>query len=68
MAMHASGVLQVFVLPQSTSLIIVVTTYGVGELSAMNGIAGAYAESLPVVHIVGNTSLHQVFPLGYAHD
>ncbi|KAJ5550973.1 hypothetical protein N7461_005671 [Penicillium sp. DV-2018c] len=30
-----------------------ITTYGVGELSAINGIAGAYAENTPVVHIVG---------------
>ncbi len=30
-----------------------VTTYGVGELSAVNGIAGSYAEDVPVVHIVG---------------
>jgi pyruvate decarboxylase len=30
-----------------------VTTYGVGELSALNAIAGAYAERAPVVHIVG---------------
>ena len=29
------------------------TTYGVGELSALNGIAGSYAEYLPVIHIVG---------------
>ena len=29
------------------------TTFGVGELSAANGVAGAYAESLPVFHIVG---------------
>ena len=29
------------------------TTYGVGELSAINGVAGAYAEHLPVIHIVG---------------
>lgn len=29
------------------------TTYGVGELSAINGVAGSYAEHLPVVHIVG---------------
>jgi indolepyruvate decarboxylase len=27
----------------------VCTTYGVGELSALNGIAGAYAEHLPVL-------------------
>jgi indolepyruvate decarboxylase len=38
-----------------------ITTYGVGELSALNGIAGAYAETVPVVHIVGApvTSLQQ---------
>jgi pyruvate decarboxylase len=30
-----------------------VTTFGVGELSAANGIAGAYGERSPVVHIVG---------------
>lgn len=29
------------------------TTYGVGELSAINGIAGSYAEHLPVFHLVG---------------
>jgi indolepyruvate decarboxylase len=29
------------------------TTYGVGELSAMNGMAGAYSEHLPVFHLVG---------------
>lgn len=29
------------------------TTFGVGELSAINGIAGAYAEYLPVIHLVG---------------
>ncbi|UZJ56763.1 hypothetical protein CBS101457_006083 [Exobasidium rhododendri] len=31
----------------------VVTTFGVGELSALNGVAGSFAERLPVVHIVG---------------
>jgi indolepyruvate decarboxylase len=30
-----------------------VTTFGVGELSAMNAIAGSYAENIPVIHIVG---------------
>ena len=30
-----------------------VTTYGVGELSAINAIAGSYAENIPIVHIVG---------------
>lgn len=29
------------------------TTYGVGELSALNGVAGSYAEHVPVLHIVG---------------
>ncbi len=31
----------------------IVTTYGVGELSAMNAIAGSYAENVPVITIVG---------------
>ncbi|PLB45482.1 pyruvate decarboxylase [Aspergillus steynii IBT 23096] len=30
-----------------------ITTFGVGELSAINGIAGAYAEKAGVIHIVG---------------
>jgi TPP-dependent 2-oxoacid decarboxylase len=30
------------------------TTYGVGELSAINAIAGSYAEHVPVVHVVGS--------------
>jgi indolepyruvate decarboxylase len=30
-----------------------VTTYGVGELSAINAVAGSFAESVPTVHIVG---------------
>lgn len=29
------------------------TTFGVGELSALNGVAGSYAEHVPVLHIVG---------------
>lgn len=29
------------------------TTYGVGELSAINAIAGSYAENLPVFHLTG---------------
>ncbi|GAW10292.1 pyruvate decarboxylase [Lentinula edodes] len=37
----------------------VLTTYGVGELSAINGIAGAYAEIVPVVHIAGFPSLQE---------
>lgn len=31
----------------------VVTTYGVGELSAINAIAGCYSENVPVMKIVG---------------
>ena len=30
-----------------------ITTFGVGELSALNGVAGSAAESVPVIHIVG---------------
>jgi indolepyruvate decarboxylase len=33
------------------------TTYGVGELSAINGIAGAYAEHVLVFHLVGMPNL-----------
>lgn len=34
------------------------TTYGVGELSAINAVAGSYAEHVPVVHIVGTPARH----------
>ncbi|MGG7668162.1 alpha-keto acid decarboxylase family protein [Yersinia sp. J1] len=34
------------------------TTMGVGELSAINGIAGSFAEFLPVIHIVGMPAQH----------
>lgn len=34
------------------------TTYGVGELSAINAIAGSYAEHVPVVHVVGSPARH----------
>ncbi len=34
-----------------------VTTFGVGELSAINGIAGAYAEYVPVVAITGSPAI-----------
>ncbi|KAM0470271.1 hypothetical protein ACHAP7_009569 [Fusarium lateritium] len=39
-----------------TGLGALITTYGVGELSAANAIAGSYAEYLPVAHIVGTPS------------
>ena len=29
------------------------TTFGVGELSAINGVVGSYAEHLPIFHLVG---------------
>ncbi|KAK9450308.1 thiamine diphosphate-binding protein [Limtongia smithiae] len=32
---------------------VLVTTYGVGELSAINGVSGAFAEHVPLLHIVG---------------
>ncbi|KAI5204260.1 pyruvate decarboxylase [Aureobasidium subglaciale] len=50
-----------------------VTTFGVGELSAVNGIAGAYAEKAPVISIVGTparatqearTNVHHTFADG----
>jgi TPP-dependent 2-oxoacid decarboxylase len=31
----------------------ILTTFGVGELSAMNALAGAYAEYIPIIHLVG---------------
>ncbi|GAB7358013.1 hypothetical protein MBLNU230_g0178t1 [Neophaeotheca triangularis] len=33
-----------------------VTTHGVGELSAMNGVAGAMTEQVKLIHVVGQTS------------
>lgn len=41
-------------------LSVLITTYGVGELSAINGVAGAFAEFAPVLHIVGTTSTQQM--------
>ncbi|MCF6173943.1 MAG: alpha-keto acid decarboxylase family protein, partial [Campylobacteraceae bacterium] len=32
---------------------VLVTTLGVGELSAANGIAGSFAHNIPILHIVG---------------
>ncbi|MDF2991340.1 MAG: pyruvate decarboxylase [Microbacterium sp.] len=34
------------------------TTFGVGELSALNAVAGSYAEHVPVLHIVGAPTTH----------
>ncbi|EXM06319.1 pyruvate decarboxylase [Fusarium odoratissimum NRRL 54006] len=36
-----------------TKMAALITTFGVGELSAVNGVAGSYSEHIPVVHIVG---------------
>lgn len=35
-----------------------IVTYGVGDLAALPGIAGAYAESIPVICIAGTPPLH----------
>ncbi|CAI0944679.1 alpha-keto acid decarboxylase family protein [Serratia entomophila] len=35
-----------------------ITTYGVGDLAALSGIAGAYAESAPVICLSGTPPLH----------
>ncbi|GME92410.1 lyase activity protein [[Candida] boidinii] len=43
----------------SNKLGVLVTTFGVGELSAMNGVSGAFAESVPVLHIVGTSTRKQ---------
>ncbi|KIK85594.1 hypothetical protein PAXRUDRAFT_831956 [Paxillus rubicundulus Ve08.2h10] len=42
------------------SIGVVVTTFGVGELSAINGIAGAFSEMVPVLHVVGVPSTVQL--------
>lgn len=34
---------------------VLLTTQGVGELSALNGISGSFAEHVPILHIVGTT-------------
>jgi len=50
-----------------------ITTFGPGELSAVNGIAGAYAEKAPIISIVGSparatqearTNVHHTFADG----
>ncbi|MEV4344598.1 thiamine pyrophosphate-binding protein [Actinoplanes sp. NPDC049596] len=39
---------------RSRGLAALITTYGVGELSAINAVAGSAAEDAPVLHIVGS--------------
>ncbi|KAI0081530.1 pyruvate decarboxylase [Panus rudis PR-1116 ss-1] len=41
------------------SIGVLTTTFGVGELSATNGIAGAFSEHVPILHIVGVPSTAQ---------
>ncbi|MGO3743715.1 alpha-keto acid decarboxylase family protein [Kerstersia sp.] len=38
----------------------VLTTFGVGDLGAISGIAGAYSENVPMVHITGAPPLHSI--------
>ncbi len=42
-------------------------TYGVGELSAVNGIAGAYAERVPVIVISGSPAAQAVKTRAFVH-
>ncbi|KAI9261719.1 pyruvate decarboxylase PdcB [Sporodiniella umbellata] len=44
-----------------------ITTFGVGELSAFNGIAGSYSEMVPVIHIVGAPSTKAKASGGIVH-
>jgi TPP-dependent 2-oxoacid decarboxylase len=45
-----------------------VTTFGVGELSAINGIAGAYAQYVPVVAITRAPAIKKQKMLAFLHD
>jgi TPP-dependent 2-oxoacid decarboxylase len=44
-----------------------ITTFGVGELSAINGIAGAFAEYVPIVNIVGLPATHTIEQKSLVH-
>ncbi len=52
---------------RSRGLGALVTTFGVGELSAMNGVAGSYAESVPVVQITGSPATDTVAAAALTH-
>lgn len=43
------------------------TTYGVGDLSALNGVAGAFAEYVPMVCLSGAPPLHSFQHRAYLH-
>ena len=40
-----------------TGLAVLSTTYGVGELSALNGVMGSKSECVPVIHIAGQPAM-----------
>jgi indolepyruvate decarboxylase len=44
-----------------------ITTYGVGELSALCGIAGAFAEHLPIIAITGAPPMREIARKGLLH-
>ena len=44
-----------------------ITTYGVGELSALCGVAGAYSEHIPIVAITGAPPLSEIERKGLLH-
>ena len=46
---------------------VLVTTGGVGELSAINAIGAAYAEHVPIIHIVGHPSLQAIQDKKFIH-
>jgi TPP-dependent 2-oxoacid decarboxylase len=39
----------------SVIFFIVLTTWGVGEFSASNGVAGSFAEKVKIIHVIGTT-------------
>lgn len=45
----------------------ILTTYGVGDLSALNGVAGAYAECVPMVCLSGVPPLHSMNQRAFLH-
>ncbi|MXV45010.1 alpha-keto acid decarboxylase family protein [Saccharibacter sp. 17.LH.SD] len=45
---------------RTSGLSAVVTTWGVGDMSAIGGLAGAYAERVPVIHITGTPPVYAV--------
>ncbi len=44
-----------------------ITTFGVGELSALNGVAGSYAENVPVIKITGTPTTKVMENGGLVH-